>query len=136
MFVQKLLDIHKDMLSERLKKLEAYQKRTGNDVAIFVYIHMLYLVVRSSRTRACILVWNDDVGTDLGAATGVEDEWKDDDEDDGPGGDNDGSFSPELYSGSDNDDAVSVVLACVLAVGALYCVLNRVYCSKAHLWHT
>ena len=27
--VQKLLDIHKDMLSERLKKLEAYQERTG-----------------------------------------------------------------------------------------------------------
>ena len=73
----------------------------------------------SPRTRAFILVWNRDVGTDLGARTGVEDEWKDDDEDDGPAGDNDGSFSPELYSGSDDEDAVSVAQVCMQAAWTL-----------------
>lgn len=52
-------------------------------------------------TRALIRTYA--TGTNLGARDPEADEWKDgDDEDDA----NDGSFSPALYSGDDDDDEV------------------------------
>lgn len=54
MFVQKLLDIHKDMLSERLKKLEAYQKRTGKTVAMSAFIHIFLSSVPLKHLRTCL----------------------------------------------------------------------------------
>ena len=54
MFMQKLLDIHKDMLSERLKKLEAYQKRTGKNDAISVCIHIFSSCAPLERVRSSL----------------------------------------------------------------------------------
>ena len=66
-------------------------------------------------------------GTNLGARDPEADEWKDgDDEDDDA---NDGSFSPALYSGDDDDDEVGGWLS----VGALLYTTDWVSHNRSYV---